>query len=72
MNKWTISETKNHWISEFFSSNDAILFLSWLYHEATVHDTDADEDGFITATVIMDEATNNKFEKKFGRILSEK
>jgi len=43
-----------------------------LYHEATVDDTEADEDGFITATVIMDEATNNKFEKKFGRILSEK
>ncbi|KXJ12335.1 putative GTP-binding protein 6 [Exaiptasia diaphana] len=44
--------------------------LSWLYHEATVQATDADEDGFITATVIMDEATNKKFEKKFGSILT--
>ncbi|EDO47840.1 predicted protein [Nematostella vectensis] len=43
--------------------------LSWLYHEATVHETVADEDGFITATVIIDEATNNKFEKKFGKLL---
>ncbi|XP_031550326.1 putative GTP-binding protein 6 [Actinia tenebrosa] len=44
--------------------------LSWLYHEAVVHETEADEDGFLTATVIMDEATNKKFEKKFGDILS--
>jgi hypothetical protein len=53
-------------VDDFFIN----LSCSWLYHEAIVHETEADEDGFLTATVIMDEATNNKFEKKFGHILS--
>lgn len=40
--------------------------LSWLYHEATVQETSANEEGNIIATVIMDEATRKKYQAKFG------
>lgn len=42
--------------------------LSWLYHETTVQDTSADEDGNIVATVVMDEAARKKYQAKFGKI----
>lgn len=42
--------------------------LSWLYHETTVQDTSADEEGNIVATVVMDEAARKKFQAKFGKI----
>ncbi|CAH3168239.1 unnamed protein product [Porites lobata] len=41
--------------------------LSWLYHEATVQETSANEEGDIVATVIMDEATRKKYLVKFGK-----
>lgn len=40
--------------------------LSWLYHETTVQETTANEEGNIVATVIMDEATRKKYQAKFG------
>jgi len=41
--------------------------FSWLYHEATVQETSANEEGDIVATVIMDEATRKKYLVKFGK-----
>lgn len=44
------------------------VYFSWLYHETTVQDTSADEDGNIVATVVMDEAARKKYQAKFGKI----
>ncbi|KAJ7376458.1 hypothetical protein OS493_034445 [Desmophyllum pertusum] len=41
--------------------------LSWLYHETTVQETAADDEGNIVATVVMDEAAKKKYQAKFGR-----
>lgn len=49
--------------SEFLFS---LIHYSWLYHEATVQETTANEEGDIIATVIMDEATGKKYQAKFG------
>jgi len=55
---------------------DEYLFLfvcsfarcSWLYHETTVQNTTADEEGNIVATVVMDETARKKYQAKFGKL----
>ena len=63
--KWPIDNLCRLLVEEYLF---LFVYCSWLYHETTVQNTTADEEGNIVATVVMDEATRNKYQAKFGKL----